>query len=249
MESTKIIYIYTLINPLDNQIFYVGYTNNPRIRLNSHIKNKYNYDKDIIIENIILNEQKPILNIIDECEYIFNLKENMFEHERLEIYYIKKFRDNGILLTNMTEGGGDTIQTLKKKIYKYNQFGKFIDEYESISEAGIKHGINPDNIGHAVDQRIKKSSCDYYWFTSHEKAKNFTFKIIAKNNLSVLQYSLTNEFICEFNGKKEVYESFNIQRKSIKEGYSLLTRALKSNGNKSTLGYLWYYKGNEPKNN
>jgi hypothetical protein len=244
-----VVYIYGLIDPRNNQIFYVGYTNNTRTRLNSHIKNKYNYDKDIIIENIINDKQKPILKIIDKCNRVYNYEENMFEHERLEIYYIKKYRELGYNLSNMTDGGGDTVSYLKKKICKYDQFGKFIKEYESISEAGIKHNINPDNIGHAVDQRIKKSSCGYYWFTSHEKAKGFTFKIIAKNNLSVLQYSLTNEFICEFNGKKEVYESFNIQRKSIKEGYSLLTRALKSNGNKSTLGYLWYYKGNEPKNN
>lgn len=243
----KKVYIYTLTNPLNNQVFYVGYTNNSTRRLNEHIKYKYNPYKDSVINDIIQNSQKPILKVIDECERIYNKKESIYEHEKLEIFYIKKYRDSGYDLTNMTDGGGDTVNYLKKRIFKYDQFGNFVKEYESISEAGIEHNINPDNIGHAVDQRIKKSSCCYYWFTSHEEAKKFIFRIIFKSESPILQYSLDCKFIKEFKNKREIYDSLNIQRKSIKNGYSSLTRVLNSNGKKSAHGYLWFYKGNKPK--
>lgn len=227
----------------------MGYTNNPRTRLNAHIKHKYNQRKDMIINDIILNDQKPTLNIIDECDYCYNTKECMFEHEKLEIYYIKKCGEIGIELTNMTDGGGNTIQSLKKRIYKYSQFGKFIKEYSSISEAGIEHKINPDNIGHAVDQRIKKTSCGYYWFTSKERANNFKFKLSMKDDLLILQYSLNGDFIRGYKNKNEFIELqkiFSPSRKKVKQ--RLLNRALLSAGKKSSCGYLWFYTENLPNN-
>lgn len=235
----KKVYIYTLINPLNNEVFYIGYTNNPMRRLNAHIKYKYNSQKDYIINKILYNKLKPIMNIIDECDYVFNRKENMFEHERLEIYYIKKYRDAGICLTNLTDGGGDTNVQLKKRIYKYDQFGKYIEEYDSISEAGIKHNIRPRNIGHAVDQRIKNTSCGYYWFTSKERTTNFKFKITIKDDLPILQYSLNGVFIREFKNRKEAENLLKI-------GRGCLSRVIKTNGTKSAGGYLWFYKDNKP---
>jgi hypothetical protein len=91
-------FIYTLTNPLDNKIFYVGYTNSLRSRLNAHMKCKCNPLKSNIIKEIINNGLKPIMSIIDESDYVFNKKENMYEHERLEKYYIKKYKDEGIVL-------------------------------------------------------------------------------------------------------------------------------------------------------
>jgi hypothetical protein len=235
----KKVYIYTLTNPLNNEVFYVGYTKNPTRRLNEHIKQRYNPCKDYVIDKILHNGLKPILNVIDECEYFFNQKENMFEHERLEIYYIKKYKDEGVNLTNLTDGGGDTNPQLKKRIFKYNQFGNYIEEYESIADAGIEHNISSTNIGHAVDQRIKNTCCGYYWFSSKEKAEAFEFKISIKNNLPILQYSLDGNFIREFKNKKEAEILLKI-------GRGCLCRAINSNGLKSANGYLWFYKGNVP---
>lgn len=234
------VFIYVLINPLNNQIFYVGYTKNPKTRLNAHITKKCNPLKDKIINDILKLNLRPELKIIDSCDYVYNSDYNMYEHERLEIYYIKKYREEGIKLTNLTDGGGDTNSTLKIKVFKYDQFGNYINEYLSIADASIEHNINPTNIGHAVNQRVKKTSCGYYWFTSKEKAENFQFEINWKDDLPILQYSLDGEFIKEFKNKRDAEKILNLKRDCI-------TRALKSNNLSSAGGYLWFYKGNLPK--
>jgi hypothetical protein len=239
-----VVYIYGLIDPRNDEVFYVGYTKNLKTRYNSHlnidghgrVKNLY---KNNVIRKILKVGLKPEMKIIDECKHEFNNELNMFEHERLEIYYIKKYREGGIKLTNLTDGGGDTGAQLKKRVFKYDQFGNYIGEYESIADAGIEHNINSTNIGHAVDQRIKNTCCNYYWFSSKEKANVFEFKISMRNNLSILQYSLNGNFIREFKNKREV-------ENSLKMGRGLLCRVLQTNGLKSSGGYLWFYKGNVP---
>ena len=244
MENKKV-FIYVLIDPRNNEIFYVGYTNNPKIRLNAHIningkkREKNNY-KDNVIYKILQLGLKPEMKIIDECDRIYNEELKVYEHERLERYYIKKYREEGIRLTNLTDGGGDTNHQLKKRIFKYDQFGNYVQEYESISDAGIEHNINPTNIGHAVDQRIKKTSCGHYWFSSKENVKKFKFKITWEDNLSILQYSLNGEFIKEFKNRREAEQTLKI-------GRNILCGVLKTNGLKSGGGYLWFHKGNVPK--
>lgn len=180
-----IVYIYGLVDPRNDKIFYVGYSKNLKSRLNAHIRDKYNPLKDMIIEEILTHRLKPQMVVIDECKHVFNEDYNMYEHERLEIYYIKKYRESGINLTNLTDGGGDTGVQLKKRVYKYDQFGKFIEEYESISDASIDHNINSRNIGHAVDQKNKNTCSNHYWFSSKENAEKFKDKKEAENVLNI----------------------------------------------------------------
>jgi hypothetical protein len=140
----------------------------------------------------------------------------------------------------MTNGGGDTVGCLKMKIFKYDQFGNFIDKYASISEASIIYNISSRNIGHAIDQRNKNTCCNHYWFSSKEKAKIFKFKISMRNSLPILQFSLDGNFLREFKNKKEAEILLKIGRSS-------LSRVLQTKGLKSTKGYLWFYKGDVPK--
>jgi len=222
------IYIYALVNPLDECVFYIGYTNNKSKRLYEHIHDKgKNQWKIRIIKKIVDAGMKPIMNIIDECDYVFNEEADMYEHERLERYHIKKYREDGIVLTNLTDGG-DKLPIFKVPVFKYDQFGTFICEYESIVDAGY---ILPANICHAVDQKKKKSSCGHYWFTSKEKAENFTFKITLKDDSPISQYSLNGGFIKTYKNKKDVYKDIHISD-------SLLSRALR-NEKFSCGGYLW----------
>jgi hypothetical protein len=235
----KKVYIYTLINPLNNEVFYIGYTNNPMRRLNAHIKYKYNSQKDYIINKILYNKLKPIMNIIDECDYVFNRKENMFEHERLEIYYIKKYRDAGICLTNLTDGGGvGNIHYVP--VYQFDEFGKFLKKYDSMTEASESVMVSISKISVALDQKINKSSAGFYWFTSMDGIKNIKFRKVAKKNIPIVQYSLEGEFLSKFKGQGEAEKVTGVKSKQI-------NKCLRRNGYDQAGGYMWFYENSVPK--
>ena len=235
----KKVYIYTLTNPLNNEVFYVGYTNNPIRRLNEHIKYKYNPHKDSIIDEILCSGLKPILDVIDECDYFFNQEQNMFEHERLEIYHIKKHRDSGINLTNLTNGGG-VVNIHFIPVYQFDEVGKFLKRYDSISEAAETVMVSISKISVALDQKINKSSAGFYWFTSMDGVKNIVFRKSAKRNIPIVQYSLEGEFLNRFKGQGEAERVMGIKSKQI-------NRCLKRNGYDQAGGYLWFYENNVPK--
>jgi len=233
---TKKVYIYTLTNPLNNVIFYIGYTNNIKRRLNEHIKYKYNPLKDAVIDEILHNGLKPTLNVIDECEYFFNQNENMFEHERLEIYYIKKYKNAGIQLTNQTNGGGvGNIYFIP--VYQFDEFGKFLKKYNSLTEASESVMVSISKISVALDQKINKSSAGYYWFSSMDGVKNIKFRKAAKRNIPILQYSLSGEFLNKFKGQGEAEKVTGVNSK-------LINKCLRTNGYDQAGNYMWFYENN-----
>lgn len=92
--------VYVLINPIDMKPFYVGKTNNPKSRLNSHIRDAkkmiQNINKCKLILDILEKGIKPILRIIEWC---FNT--DVVEREK---YWIKYYR-RIVKLVNKSEGG------------------------------------------------------------------------------------------------------------------------------------------------
>lgn len=235
----KKIYIYVLINPLNNGIFYVGYTNNPKRRLNEHIKYKNNPLKDAVIESILRSELKPEMKVIDECDFIFNQELKIFEHERLEIYYIKKYRGDGIYLTNLTDGGGLSGGKVKP-IYQFDEFGNYMRKYDSLTQASESVMVSISKISVALDQKINKSSAGYYWFTSIDGGKNIKFRKAAKKNISILQYSLDGNLLNKFKGQGEAERITGIKSK-------LINKCLRRNGYDQAGGYMWFYENNVPK--
>jgi predicted GIY-YIG superfamily endonuclease len=98
----EIIYIYALIDPNTNLVRYVGKTNKPKDRYNQHINNCYrskNNHKDNWIKLLLSNDQKPIMDIIEESTI-----ENWSEREK---YWISHYPN----LTNSTSGGEDGTPT------------------------------------------------------------------------------------------------------------------------------------------
>jgi hypothetical protein len=235
----KKVFIYVLINPLNKQIFYVGYTNNPKKRLNEHISDKYNLNKDLIIDDILLNNKRPILNIIDECEYVYNEKFKMYEHERLEIYYIKKYKNEGIKLSNLTNGGGlsgrETIE-----IYRYDENGDFKKKYNSLTEASEDVHVSISKISLALNQKINKSSANCYWFTNLQSKENIKFRKAAKRNILILQYSLDGIFLNKFNGQGDAENKTGVKCK-------LINKCLRKDGYNQAGGYMWFYENKLPK--
>lgn len=93
-------YIYTLIDPRDCCIRYVGKTNVPSKRYRGHLapsKLKNNSYKNNWLKELLLSDLRPIIDIVEECS-----EENWQERER---YWISYYKSSGHNLTNVTDGG------------------------------------------------------------------------------------------------------------------------------------------------
>jgi group I intron endonuclease len=108
MENVKV-YIYGLIDPINNEIRYVGKSVNPIMRLRKHISERFKHDsyKDRWIRKIISNDTKPEIIIIDEV-----LNDNWCFWEQ---FYISYFKMVGARLTNSTIGGDQPPSTKGRK--------------------------------------------------------------------------------------------------------------------------------------
>jgi len=125
------VYIYGLLNPIDNSTFYIGKTINPLDRrLRNHISEQgTNIKKESVIKEIISEGKTPI--IYEIC------KTNNKEWENEEKFFISYFRN--ILqqpLTNVAIGGEDgTSDCRKKPINQYNLNGDLIQTFDSLASA------------------------------------------------------------------------------------------------------------------
>jgi hypothetical protein len=96
----KIVYIYTLLDPRDNLVHYVGKCINPIIRLRSHLKPSNlirNTKKDQWIKSLLSLNLKPIISIIE--------KTTVKSWQRRERFWIKFYKEQGLNLVNTTSGG------------------------------------------------------------------------------------------------------------------------------------------------
>jgi hypothetical protein len=235
-----IVYIYGLIDPRNNNVFYIGFTQYLNKRYNEHLninnkKREKNTYKENVINKIFQLGLKPEMRIIDKCDKIFNSNLNMFEHERLEKYYIQKYIDEGIKLTNLTIGGNGGC-TYQHKVYQYNENGIFLKEYQSVNEVANIYNVNVSLISHVIDQRDKKSYKSTYLFSSKEKANSFVFKETKKDNIPIIQYLPNGNFIKEYKNQKEASIITNIFQPNI-------NHCLK-NKRKHAGGFIWKYKNN-----
>jgi hypothetical protein len=91
-------YIYTLSDPRDNAIRYVGYTPNIDRRFNEHCRKQYENNHRahwlMLLRSLGL---KPIMEIIEEC--------NEDTWQNREIYWIIWYREQGHQLVNDAIGG------------------------------------------------------------------------------------------------------------------------------------------------
>lgn len=97
----KPIFIYCLINPIDNNVFYVGRTCMPLAkRLMFHVadSNCPNKRKLAIIANIRKGKQNVIIKQLEEFKPIHKSEYNG-THKR-ELFWIKKYSDEGHDITN-----------------------------------------------------------------------------------------------------------------------------------------------------
>jgi hypothetical protein len=91
--------LYYLCEPDTDEVRYVGITKNGlKKRLSQHLKNPTNYFISKWFKELNINNKKPVIKLIKECETYEELLQS-------EINEIKKFRDLKIDLYNISDGG------------------------------------------------------------------------------------------------------------------------------------------------
>ncbi len=101
----RTIYIYSLKDPISNEIRYIGKTTNIKNRLNAHLTRSKNnkYHSARWVKSLLNKGQRPILEVVEECT-----EDNWKERE---IFWIKYYREK-FDLTNILDGGeGGFINT------------------------------------------------------------------------------------------------------------------------------------------
>lgn len=129
MEEYKMYYIYELQSPLNNEVFYVGYSNHNRKtsqpRPIDHIQEaKRGVDtlKCRIINKILSTDNDIIVNITFKSQ---DLNEVLFEEKRLITYYGRRDLGTGTL-ANHTDGGTGGNTTIGLSQIELSQRGKSI---------------------------------------------------------------------------------------------------------------------------
>jgi group I intron endonuclease len=131
-----IVYIYTLSDPISDEIFYCGKTINLKERFNGHMKEKHNEKKRNWILSLKKIGLKPKMEIIEICD------EN--DWHIFEKYWISQLKSWGFNLFNLTEGGEDGItgyshtQETKNKISKLMLGRKISIEWRNNISKGKK---------------------------------------------------------------------------------------------------------------
>jgi len=86
----SLVYIYAIINPIDNMPFYVGETSDTEARFKHHLSCRER-SKDII-NSILVKGIKPKFEILEVCSY--------GGHKKTEIKWMKSYLSMGYPLIN-----------------------------------------------------------------------------------------------------------------------------------------------------
>lgn len=216
-------YIYVLRDPNDNEIRYVGKSDNPKERIIEHIrKSKYKKTyKNNWIQKLLKEDKKPIMEIIDTVQ--------KYEWSEKEKYWVKYYKDKGYNLTNLTEGGdggnfGDEINKLISQKLKGRVFTE--ETIKIMSESAKKRKLTEEG-RKSLSEKRKGEKNSMFGRKQSKYCIESKFK-------PVDQYDLDGNFITSWGSLKEVSEYLSINRNSI--------RMCANNQRRSAGGYKWKFK-------
>jgi hypothetical protein len=164
-------FIYTLEDPDTNEIKYIGKTVKPlKTRLTNHIyscKKETNHRTNWI-KSIIKKGKKPIIKMIDFCSWE--------KSQKLETYWINKFKNEGANLVNLTNGGEGNLGlklskerrdkltlAVSKKIYQYTLDGIFVKEFKNAVEAAKELNLKHCSKINATARGERKKAAGFLW--------------------------------------------------------------------------------------
>ena len=223
------VYIYSLSDPITDEVRYIGKTIRPKQRYKEHIRNskdKKTYS-NCWINSLIKDGLKPILSILEECD-----ESNWIERE---IHHISLYEN----LTNLTKGGDGT-----------NGFKH--DEYTKLKMSELRKGDGNNFYGKSHKEETKRilSEITKKRIEDSKFIKNLRDKglsqwenksdveklnnvINQKNRRNIKQYTLNGELIREFISLREIERELGYFRSNI-------TPCLKGIF-KQAYGFIWIY--------
>jgi len=177
-------YIYTLTDPRDNIIKYIGKTNNINKRFNLHLNEKNSNTKKANWINDLKNNNLKILDIGTTEEI-----------NKLEIYWISQFKAWGFELKNFTNGGDGgwdnkkhtplSIEKMRnnnpnmKNVVLFDINMKPLKKFKSLREASRETGLERFAILRSCKKNIMAYGC-YFKHTSIEFEETKNWKIFLK---------------------------------------------------------------------
>lgn len=151
------------------------------------------------------------------------------EANKLEISLIKALKSNDKKYGYNISSGGDGGN--KKEVIPVKQYdtkGNFICEYSSAAEAARILGFDRTHITRCC----KHGGTTHGYMFSYINDLREPFKRITQKN--ILQFTLNNEFVTEYNSIDEASKITGINKHSISKCLS--------HDNKSGKGFIWFYK-------
>ena len=152
----NIVTIYSLTDPRDSLIKYVGKTTNKKRRYTEHLKEIGNYKKVRWINHLKSLGLKPIMHDLDIVERT--------EEDFWEIYWIAQIKSWGFKLLNHTNGGGNP--PIVRKFGEENSFRK-----EGVKEKILE--MNLSRKGKTFDELYGRERAQKL---RNQKKKRFTGK-------------------------------------------------------------------------
>ena len=167
--ETGFTFIYSLSDPITNEIKYVGKSDNPKVRLVEHMrKSKYDVThKNNWINSLKNKNLKPIIEILDVV--------SITDWDFWEKHWINLLKRQGFNLTNIADGGrgGNQGDIVNKKISQALMNRTFTDETiekmrigaknRKLSEEGRKSlSIHRSGKGNPMYGKIRPESSKHY---------------------------------------------------------------------------------------
>jgi hypothetical protein len=218
----SISYIYTLSDPISLQVKYIGKSDMPLVRYQEHLKKcKYSTTiKNNWIKKLLGGGQKPLLEILDvvlTSEWSF-----------WEKFWISQFRGWGFKLYNMTDGGDGGNFGFESNLKISSKLKNRVFSSETIklmSESAKKRKLTETGRKNLSQKRMGSKNPMF-------GKKQSLYCIKSKMKL-VTQFTVSGEFVREWESLKSVSESLSINRNSI--------RMVCNGQRKSAGGYKWLF--------
>lgn len=190
-------YVYELINSRDGSPFYVGKTNELRVRLRNHLLEantlhgkQWNALKCSTIRKIIASGERVLIIVVARCL----TEEEAYTIEAERIKYWGRMCDGSGTLTNLAPGGSGKHPKPRRIFSQYTLEGKYVRDFNSQTEAENVIGVARSAIGSALKGRIRTAG-GYRWAWVGEEVRLTENR---HNRTPVSQYTLGGEWLADF---------------------------------------------------
>jgi len=204
----KYTYIYSLIDPRNGDIRYIGKTNNTKLRLSNHLVEKHKTYKVNWIKSLKKINLKPILEILD--------KVLIEDWQFWEQHYISLYKSWGFKLTNSTNGGDGNksvnLVKLRKRICKYDFNKTLIECYGSLTEASLKNNVKMSHLSSCCRGNINTLN-GFIWRYENDSIDKYNFE--NKKARKIYQKDLNGNLICEYKSISNACKALKCKPSSI----------------------------------